>query len=565
MCGITFLVEEKVDDVQNMTDALLSTSTISHRGPDRVRVEQLDPGVHMGFSRLCINDLSRAGDQPFVQGSLKKIAMVCNGEIYNHKNLQEKYKITCNSQSDCEIILQLYLLFKDVNMFVDELDGVFAFVIYDGSNQTVHVARDLLGIRPLFWIPNQENNKSFGFASEAKALIRMMYRSQTSSCRQFPAGYSLSFKKSTPFTSDMIRPFATRRRLMYHKDISRTQKQSQMFNSTALRNLLHSAVKKRLMSCRSIGCLLSGGLDSSLITSIVVREMASMKVKPHEINTYSVGMPGSVDLKNARIVADFLGTNHHEVLLSEDQFLNAIPKTIWHIESMDVTTVRASVGNLLVSKYIAENTNDKVIFNGDVADELFASYLGFCRAPNKKELQKQNILMLANIHFFDVLRSDRCISGAGLEARTPFADKALATFVMNMDPESKFFGAKADGRMEKHALRTAFMEGSYLPASILWRKKEAFSDGVSSTNRSWYRVAQRQAFKERIRLTGDLGLKHRKPNWTDERWWYTHIFNDLFGSKYLKHAIPYQWKHPFSPNTNKEDPSARQLNEYNKT
>lgn len=551
MCGITFFINNTVDDVVNTRDAMEATSKIAHRGPDRSRVERVGPGMHMGFSRLCINDLSRYGDQPFTH---EQTVMVCNGEIYNHKQLQQKYKIKCRSGSDCEVILHLYALFKDVRKFVDELDGVFAFVLYDRSNQTVHVARDMIGIRPLFWTGNC--TKPIAFASEAKGLLFHPI-AETQTCVQFPPGHCLRLALSKNTEKTLLHPFTTRLQTLGISVPIQNPEASASYRNKAIRNLLHSAVRKRLMSCRSIGCLLSGGLDSSLVTSIVVREMGKMGVKPCEIHTYSIGMPGSVDLHNAKIVSRFLGTVHHEVMLSEEDFLNAIPETIWHIESPDVTSVRASVGNFLVSKYIAKNTEDKVIFNGDVADELFASYLGFCRAPNPKSLRQENIKMLLNIHYFDVLRSDRSISGAGLEARTPFADKAFMKYVMSLHPNLKQFDSEPHGRMEKHVLRTAFMDGGYLPASILWRKKEAFSDGVSSTRRSWHKIAQKRAQAERARITGDAFP--RDPDWTDEQWWYNRLFTDRFGHKFIQQAIPFRWKHPFAGAEDNEDPSARQI------
>lgn len=560
MCGLTFFVlaPDQHCDTSNLRDAARATSSIAHRGPDRVRVEKIADGVHAGFSRLSIVGLNRASDQPFVTSD--NVVLVCNGEIYNHKFLIQKYGLVCSSDSDCEVILRMYLRYGDVAQIAGELDGVFAFVLYDARNQTLHAARDLLGIRPLFW--NNNPAAPHAFASEAKAVLsHHCFRH----AEQFPPGRAVTLS---------LRPGvrqAPKMRFMpgYHQIIGlmrpktpqRPQLQDHVY--TALRNLLHSAVRKRLMGDRPIACLLSGGLDSSLITSIVVRELGVQGIPASQINTYSIGMSGSSDLKHARIVAQFLGTDHHEVLKTEKEFIDAIPETIWTVESDDVTTVRASVGNYLVSKYIAAHSDNKIIFNGDTADEIFASYLGFSRAPSKEAFKDENARMLLNIHFFDVLRSDRSISGAGLEARTPFADKALVKYVMSLNPSHKMFDVSKHGRMEKHVLRAAFVSDSYLPASILWRRKEAFSDGVSSSSRSWHHIAQAHALT--VRRAEDPGngalFLRKKASWQDEAWWYTSLFQQKFGGRGSTFTpTPHRWVHPFGE-TN-EDPSARQLAFY---
>ena len=237
------------------------------------------------------------------------------------------------------------------------------------------------------------------------------------------------------------------------------------------------------MSEREIGCLLSGGLDSSLISSIVAKNYPGDK-----LNTFSVDIEGSVDLEYAKSVADFIKSKHHSIQITEKDFLDAIEVVIYNIESYDTTTVRASVGNYLVSKYIRENTDCKVIFNGDGSDEVCCGYLYLRNAPSSKELQLESERLVSELYFFDVLRSDRSISSNGLEARTPFLDKTFVKYYLSIPSELKVFNSK--DRIEKHILRKAFDNGTYLPDDVLWRRKVAFSDGVSSQKKSWHKIIQ---------------------------------------------------------------------------
>ena len=253
------------------------------------------------------------------------------------------------------------------------------------------------------------------------------------------------------------------------------------YYNSLIKGTLINAVKKRLLSDRPIACLLSGGLDSSLITSIVVKLLKEKTNK--KLETFSIGLPGSTDLVYARKVANYLDTNHKEILLSEDDFFNAIPEVIEKIESYDTTTVRASVGNYLVSKYIAKNSDAKVIFNGDGSDELTGGYLYFHKAPNNLLFDYEVKNLLNNINYFDVLRSDKSISSCGLEPRTPFLDK---TFVNTYLSIPLYYRKPTSVEIEKKILRESFID--FLPDDILYRKKEAFSDGVSGNNRSWFEI-----------------------------------------------------------------------------
>ena len=326
-----------------------------------------------------------------------------------------------------------------------------------------------------------------------------------------------------------------------------------------MRNLFESAVCKRLMSERPVGCLLSGGLDSSITTALVVKHMAKAQAPGTVVDTYGIGLEGSVDLKWARRVAEHLGTRHHEVCLTEQQFLEAIDSTIYQIESYDTTTVRASVGNYLVSKHIYNNTDNVVIFCGDMSDEIFGSYRGFTKAPSDHAFGGENVRMVRDVRYFDLLRSDKSISGAGLEARVPFADKTFLEFIMSLPPWMKRFGEGADYAVEKHLLRRAF--DGLLPDDVLWRRKEAFSDGVSGHERTWVQIIKEYVDKRvsdvEVSIANDLNkFRHNAP-YDKESYYYRTVFDRHFPGKGRAETIPYFWRHPFCEGV--LDPSARLL------
>jgi asparagine synthase (glutamine-hydrolysing) len=320
--------------------------------------------------------------------------------------------------------------------------------------------------------------------------------------------------------------------------------------------LFEEAVVKRLMSERKVGALLSGGLDSSSVVAIMCRHMPAK-----DLNTYSIGLKGSTDLVWARKVADYLGTNHHEVCLTEEEFLEAIRDTIKQIESYDTTSVRASVPNYLVSKYIGANSDDCVIYCGDMSDEIFGSYRGFMKAPTEEDFKRENERMVRDVCYFDLLRSDKSISGAGLEARVPFADKKFLQYVMSIPPQYKMF---SDARIEKYIFRKAFI--GLLPDDILWRRKEAFSDGVSGHEKSWFQIIKEHVDKQ---VTDEEYNKYKEfTEYTEvynapydkESYYYRKTFNSLYSG--CENVIPYFWRHPFCEET---DPSARLLTCYKNT
>ena len=537
-----------------------------HRGPDNSRFVVTGQRC-MGFHRLAINGLDSTGDQPF---DLLGCELVCNGEIYNHRALIEKHGLTCVGGSDCEVIVHLYKLFNgDMCATLRELDGVFSLVLIDRERDLVHVARDPFGVRSLYIGTSSDYERDISVASEMKALQHCGH------VEQFPGGCCMTFSKSDD-SNNATNRFASYLQ-PYYKDLrlDETQEVPYIYNfgtaslddvhaspaameataCASVRALFESAVRKRLMSERPVGCLLSGGLDSSIVTALVVEAQAPGAV----VDTYAIGLEGSVDLKWARRVSEHLGTRHHEVCLTEQQFLDAIDATIYQIESYDTTTVRASVGNYLVSKYIYDNTDNVVIFCGDMSDEIFGSYRGFTKAPSDHAFARENTRMVRDVRCFDLLRSDKSISGAGLEARVPFADKAFLEFVMSLPPWMKRFGDGAEHAVEKHLLRTAF-EG-LLPEDVMWRRKEAFSDGVSGHDRTWVQIIQEYANKRvsdvEFSVATELQkFKHNAP-YDKESYYYRTVFERHFPGKGRAETIPYFWRHPFCEGV--LDPSARLL------
>ena len=576
MCGIFYYESVGRGSDKRIPMTMLQTlqqnfAKICHRGPDNSRFI-VNGHRCIGFHRLAINGLTSTGDQPF---SFAECELVCNGEIYNHAQLTRMHGFTCVSGSDCEVIIHLYRLFDgDMQATLRELDGVFSLVLIDRQRDLVHIARDPFGVRSLYIGTSSDYESDISVASEMKALQHCDH------VEQFPGGCFITVSKprfeshTTQSKLDTwLQPYYTDLRLdetldvpyVYNfgtacldHDINASPAQLEMRACVLVRNLFELAVCKRLMSERPVGCLLSGGLDSSIVTALVVRFMATANA-PQTVNTYAVGLEGSVDLKWARRVAEHLGTRHHEVCLTEQQFLEAIDDTIYQIESYDTTTVRASVGNYLVSKYIYNNTDNVVIFCGDMSDEIFGSYRGFTKAPSDHEFARENTRMVRDVRCFDLLRSDKSISGAGLEARVPFADKTFLEFVMSLPPWMKRFGEGADYAVEKHLLRKAFC--GLLPEDVMWRRKEAFSDGVSGHDRTWVQIIQEYVDKRvsdvEVSIANELHkFKHNAP-YDKESYYYRTVFERHFPGKGRAETIPYFWRHPFCEGT--LDPSARLL------
>ena len=490
----------------------------SKRGPDASRFMEIK-GNYIGFHRLAINGLNEDGMQPFLKNNCY---LICNGEIYNHRELYTMLNKTPRSDSDCEVILDLYQEFG-IEYTCKVLDGVFAFILIDGDS--IYFARDPFGVRPLYYFDC--GGGVFGASSELKSLINF-----NTNVKQFPPGHFGHFNGKTIINYQYFDLNLTG---VEYNDIYNDYD----YHKMSVKNSLINSVKKRLMSERPIACLLSGGLDSSLITSIVVNLLPQQKIQ-----TFSIGLTGSPDLKYAREVANFLKTDHHEVVLTEKEFLQAIPVVIKTIESYDTTTVRASVGNYLIAKYISENCDAKVIFNGDGSDELTGGYLYFHKSPTKLHSDRETLNLLKDISYFDVLRSDKCISSCGLEPRTPFLDKNFVTTYRNVPIHIRF----QNGTIEKKFLRDSFSE--YLPHHVLYRQKEAFSDGVSDEKRSWFKIIQEYVDKIKFK---HINVSHNVPE-TNEQKYYRYLYETEYPN--TSHTIPYFWMPRWCDTT---DPSARTL------
>ncbi len=546
MCGIWCLARpDGINITQEKAEKIIN-NTLTNRGPEGSRVVSLLNKVLLGFSRLAINGLNEKGMQPFEHNG---IWAVCNGEIYNYKDIATRHGYNLTSGSDCEVLPYLYETYKTrPDLMWKELDGVFAAIIVDTVRGTLMVARDPYGVRPLFIGTVASNSRhleseAIAFGSELKSLMGL----GLDNIYQFPPGHYrvydlqlLSMMNNDPYHT-------------YPADESKPAVEDIEEAKRRIRLALKMAVKKRMLAERPVAALLSGGVDSSLIAALVSRELMEAGQPP--LKTFSIGFEGSEDLKYARMVADHIGSEHHEIIMTPDDFFAAIPEVIKDIESFDTTSVRASVGNWLVAREIRRTTDCKVVFNGDGSDEVFGSYMYFYNAPSDEDYERESIRLLKDIHYFDVLRSDRSISSHGLEPRTPFLDK---TFVAISKSVAINLRRPLKGtQSEKWILREAFEGLDLLPREVLWRKKEAFSDGVSGPKKLWYQEIHERLPEAAVALKADPSWKHMKPE-TEEDIYYRYLFEKY----YAGHAtvIPYRWMPRWCEGAT--DPSARTLKTY---
>ena len=549
MCGIFSIINEESRHPDRNEYIKTQFMKGKGRGPEYSIIQtnnECYKNVVLGFHRLAINGLNEISHQPI---QIDGFSLICNGEIYNYRELFETIDITPKTNSDCEIIIHLVKKYG-IQQCLDLLDGVFAFVLVDTNMKKLYIARDIYGVRPLFCGVDSTNKETTCFSSELKMISDFC-----KDIKQFlPGTYSLfdyndEEKKWKCKLDSKYYKYGYISNSNHMKGENKENIRSECYK--LIKNSLIHAVKKRVLTTdRPIACLLSGGLDSSLITSLVsyVRENTNNKLE-----TYSIGLKGSQDLKYARIVAHFLKTDHHEIIVEEEDFLNAIPQVIKTIESYDTTTVRASVGNYLVAKYIKEHSDAKVIFNGDGSDEITGGYLYFHEAPDNIEFDKECKRLLKDIHLYDVLRSDRCISCHGLEARTPFLDKTFVTNYLSIPLELR--NHRKNNKCEKYLLRDAFK--GFLPDEVLYRTKEAFSDGVSKQTRSWYEIIQEHVEKQEIDCKKEYS--HNQPT-TKEQYYYRQLFEHSYPS--CDKIIPYFWMPRF---VNATDSSARTLQIYKKS
>ena len=457
MCGIFGILDIKTDASELRTKALELSKLLRHRGPDWSGIWQ-DERAILCHERLAIVDVD-TGAQPLVSDNGNQVLAV-NGEIYNHKELANEYASDYNfaTRSDCEVILPLFQ--KEGAGFIDKLEGMFAFILYDKASNSYLVARDHIGIIPLYTGFDEHGN--FYVASEMKALVPICKTVQ-----EFPAGhYMLNGKLVKYYERDWMEYEAV-------KD-----------NETSLEDLKHAfekAVKSHLMSDVPYAVLLSGGLDSSLVSAVAARYVAKRVEDGDQsdawwprLHSFAVGLEGAPDLIAAKKVADMIGTVHHEIHFTIQEGLDAIRDVIYHLETFDTTTIRAATPMYLMTRKI-KAMGIKMVLSGEGSDEIFGGYLYFHKAPNAKELHEETVRKLDRLHMFDCARANKATSAWGVEARVPFLDKNFIDVAMRLNPEDKMC---IDGRMEKWILRKAFDDETYLPAEVLWRQKEQFGDGV---------------------------------------------------------------------------------------
>jgi asparagine synthase (glutamine-hydrolysing) len=516
MCGIVGVFDLKVEAKELRTQVLEMSKKIRHRGPDWSGIYCTDKAI-LAHERLAIVD-PQSGGQPLFSKD-KKLVLAVNGEIYNHLELREQLKgeYEFQTKSDCEVILALYRK-KGVN-FIEDLNGIFGFALYDTETDTYLIARDHMGIIPLYIGWDKLGN--FYVASELKALEGYCNRIEL-----FLPGHYWSSKdgKMTKW---------------YQREW--TEFDAVKNNTTSiekLRNGLEAAVHRQLMSDVPYGVLLSGGLDSSVVSAIA-KKYAKNRVESGDtqeawwpqLHSFAVGLVGSPDLEAARKVAKHLGTVHHEINFTVQEGLDAIRDVIYHLETYDVTTVRASTPMYLLARVI-KSMGIKMVLSGEGADELFGGYLYFHKAPNAQAFHEETVRKLGKLHLYDCLRANKALAAWGVEGRVPFLDKEFMDIAMRLNPADKM--AK-NGRIEKWVVRKAFED--YLPESIVWRQKEQFSDGVGY---SWI-----DSLKELVKTkVTDEQLENAKfrfpihPPMSKEEYYYRSIFTEHFPSDSAAACVP---------------------------
>ncbi len=516
MCGIVGIFEIKGSAEQQRTKALEMSKKIRHRGPDWSGIF-VDEHAIIAHERLAIVDPT-SGRQPLYSKD-RNLVLGVNGEIYNHREIRKQLedKFEFQTQSDCEVILALYQE-KGIN-FIEDLSGIFAFALYDREKDCYLIARDHIGVMPLYM--GWDEDGQFYVASELKALEGVCKKIE-----EFLPGYYLYSKDGVP-------------KKWYKRswDDFENVKNNQS-NIDVLRKALEDSVHRQLMSDVPYGVLLSGGLDSSVISAIA-KKYAAKRVETDstqeawwpQLHSFAVGLIGSPDLTAAQKVADHIGTVHHEIHFTVQEGLDAIRDVIYHLETYDVTTIRASTPMYLMSRVI-KSMGVKMVLSGEGADEIFGGYLYFHKAPNAQAFHEETIRKLSKLHLYDCLRANKSLAAWGVEGRVPFLDKEFMDVAMTLNPEDKM--AK-DGKMEKWILRKAFED--YLPASVAWRQKEQFSDGVGY---NWI-DSLKQLTAEKISDEQMKSAKFRFPINTPmskEEYFYRSIFAEHFPSDTAASCVP---------------------------
>ena len=546
MCGIVCALNLSQDKEILRPQVLEMSKKIRHRGPDWSGIHCGD-NVLLAHERLAIVD-PQSGNQPIFSFD-RNLILAANGEIYNHRILKENLNIKYDFQtnSDCEIIIALY---KEKGIdFLDDLNGIFGFVLYDEHLDQFLIARDHIGIIPLYM--GWDKFGTFYVASELKALEGICNKIEI-----FPPGHYMSNKDRKP-----VKWY--KRDWMKFSSVSKNET-----NFEVLQDALEKAVHRQLMSDVPYGVLLSGGLDSS-ITSALAKKYSQNRIESDDkksawypqLHSFAVGLVGSPDLKAAKLVADHIGSVHHEVTFTIQEGLDAIKDVIYHLETYDVTTVRASTPMYLMARVI-KSMGIKMVLSGEGADEIFGGYLYFHKAPNPEEFHKETVRKLEKLYQYDCLRANKSLAAWGIEGRVPFLDKEFMDVAMRINPKDKMI---TNERMEKWVLRKSFE--SYLPKSVAWRQKEQFSDGVG------YDWIDKLKELVEIKVTAKMfdNAKFTFPFQTPmskEEYYYRSIFESHFPSKTAAKTVPsvpsiacstpiaLEWDKSFK---NMSDPSGRSV------
>lgn len=550
MCSIFGVLDIKSDLSELRKQALEMSKRLRHRGPDWSGIYTSQNAI-LVHERLSIVDVNN-GAQPLYNPE-KTHALAVNGEIYNHKDLKKNLNVDFQfaTESDCEIILALYK--EKGPAFLDDLNGIFAFCLYDAEEDAYLIGRDHIGIIPLYTGYDEHGN--FYVASEMKALSPIC-----KTITEFPPGHYL-YSKDGEVTK------------YYERDwMSYDAVKDNEASVDELRDSLEAAVKRQLMCDVPYGVLLSGGLDSSVISAIT-KIYADKRVEDDDqsgawwpqLHSFAVGLEGSPDLIAAQEVAQHLGTVHHEIHFTVQEGIDALRDVIYHIETYDVTTIRASTPMYLMARKI-KAMGIKMVLSGEGSDEVFGGYLYFHKAPNAKEFHEETLRKLSKLNMFDCARANKSLAAWGIEGRVPFLDKEFLDVAMRLNPEAKMC---SNGKIEKHILREAFEQ--YLPHSVAWRQKEQFSDGVGY---SWI-----DSLKELVELeVSDLELENaafrfpiNTPD-TKEAYFYRAIFEEHFPQDSAAKCVPHgksvacstpealAWDEAFQNNA---DPSGRAASVHN--
>ena len=550
MCGIwTFinLLNKNIDVIKLYNNFM----NLKNRGPDFSNF-QIYNNIYVGFHRLSIMENNFKGNQPYViEDNNKTIVFICNGEIYNFKELNLKYELNINSNLDCLVIPKLYNKFNnDYNKFLElfkyEIKGEFAFILLEFDNlfnlTNVISCRDQIGVRPLYYNNINYESSDILFSSELKGTL-----SYDKLITEYPPGILTKININTNSINSIdVHNFNYIYDINNYFDVPKNN--TEEYYLEKIRYTVFNSIKRRLMTEKPIAFLLSGGVDSSLVAAI------SSRLLNETIYTYCCGLEEGTDFEYADMVAKHIKSNHTKVYFSQKEALDSIDNVIYTIESWDPTTIRASVGQYLVSKYISNNTNAKVVMVGDGSDEVCSSYLFNYYAPSDKELHNCSADYVKNIHMYDGRRADRCISGNGLETRIPFLDPEFIETYWSIPAKWRHPKYK---NIEKWWLRKAFENTNLLPHDVLWRKKEAFSDGISGKEHSWFQIINN--YINELECVKDYEYSNEYP--TREVYYYKTIFIKHFSKKNIN-ILPDYWQPKWTNNNNYIDPSARILDIY---